>query len=559
MATESNNSFEGDFSEAEAPDEEMKTVQKKRRRSPFTPAMVEALVYIGVFAVTVLLFFLVKPYYTTWHDGSVAQGVAVIAIGIDAFVAVYLAVNKKLNAKTAVILMFIAGTALRIGYMLYTPASTRQQDTFSSNANGHEAYAWTIFSTGSLPSTNDYQFYHPPLNALIQAGFMKIVSLFNASEEFIARFQQGCPSYGYMTAERYYLYQTCQILSVMYSVITMAVQLKILKKMNFKGMAYAGVAAIVIFFPRQIQFAGMLNNDGLSYLFAILALYYIICWWKGGKGFGYIIAGGFAVGLGMMAKLSSATICIPLAGVFIYEFVRTVRKREGSISFLKMVGEYAAFIVPAAAIGLWFQVYAYVKFGQEFGFVFSNLNSKLYTGDYSVFQRFFFSVTDLFYLYCDPFEGNYNLFNYSLHSAIFGEFSYWQGEGFAGLAVIFAYVAVAVLAVALVYALYLFFRYDLKDKSEEAAEDKRNIFFTFLLVQSQALSEIYFYVKMPYACTMDFRYIMPMILGVALTAGLVNKRLARQGGKFAAVMTRLVTVSFAMALLCSSLFYMVCI
>ena len=42
--------------------------------------------------------------------------------------------------------------------------------------------------------------------------------------------------------------------------------------------------------------------------------------------------------------------------------------------------------------------------------------------------------------------------------------------------------------------------------------DFKDFIFLFLLVQSQFLPEMFFYVKMPYACTMDFRYIVPNLL-----------------------------------------------
>ena len=64
---------------------------------------------------------------------------------------------------------------------------------------------------------------------------------------------------------------------------------------------------------------------------------------------------------------------------------------------------------------------------------------------------------------------------------------------------------------------------------------------------------------MPYGCTMDFRYIMPMILGIALTVWLVNGRLVKEGGKLSLALSRLTVVSFGLAMLFSSLFYMVCI
>lgn len=559
-----------DFSEGNGVESEALQTLTAKKREPFkfTGVFKEAALYAGIFLLTLVLFLTIKPLYGFERNGVVAQALEAAAVGTCLFIGGFLALHKKLTAERLVLLLFVMGVALRMGYMLYTPANTRQHDTFSKNFDGHEAYAWTIFSTGKLPSENVYQFYHPPLNALLQAGFMHfmsgltdaLTSVFSLGSYFPDKFLAAKPEY--LEAERYFLFQSCQILSLMYSVAVCRISLKILKRLNIGGNTYVGLAAFLIFFPRNIQFAGALNNDAVSYLCSIAALYFALSWWKGAKDFLNILFCSLFVGLGMMAKLSSATVCLPVAGIFIWEFVRTLKKEKGVLSLPKMIGEYGAFLLLCMPLGLWFQIYAKLRFDQPFGFVFSNLNEKLSTADHSFFERFFiaFDMNEYFgSLYCQPFSFHYNLFNYALRSAIFGEFSYWQGEGLAVSAVILAYVACLVLFAALIRAVWLFFRYDRKDRGEDAEEERRNIFFVFLLVQSQALSEIYFYIKMPYACTMDFRYIMPMILGIALTIWLVNGRLEKEGGKLSLALSRLTTVSFGLAILFSSLFYMVCI
>ena len=93
---------------------------------------------------------------------------------------VFLFLTNKLDRKNTILLLFAIGGIVRICYMLYTPIVTRQHDTYNSGRTGHEAYAWTIFSTGKLPTTNSYQFYHPPLNATIQACFMKFMEFFTS-------------------------------------------------------------------------------------------------------------------------------------------------------------------------------------------------------------------------------------------------------------------------------------------------------------------------------------------------------------------------------------------
>jgi hypothetical protein len=83
--------------------------------------------------------------------------------------------------------------------------------------------------------------------------------------------------------------------------------------------------------------------------------------------------------------------------------------------------------------------------------------------------------------------------------------------------------------------------------------------FVFLLVQSQVIGEVYFYLQMPYGCTMDFRYILPMIAGVALTIGLVERVLAAEGGTFSKALRTLLYATCGTFLAASTLFYCVCI
>ncbi len=553
--------------------EQLYTPQEKAlfRARAVVKCVAEGGIYLAAFLLTLILFLTVEPLIQVQRVGAVAQSImAIVFAACIAFVA-YMGMTKRLTMGKFLFCLLIAGYILRVGYMLYTPAVARQQDTYTKNFDGHEAYAWTIFSTGKLPATNDYQFYHPPLNALLQAGFMKFMSglsaglteIFRLGDYFPAAFGYKRPDY-IVDPMRYYLYSTCQIQATMYSFITAITLVKTVFLFDFSDKTKGILAVFVVLYPRQIQFAGQLNNDGISYLFAALAMYYSLKWQKGNKHPVWICLCALAVGLGMMSKLSSATVCLPIAGVFIYEFVQTLQKREAALPLKKMIAQYAVFFAICAPIGLWFQVYAKIKFDQGFGFVFSNLNRKLYTGDHSFFSRFIFpfDFSEFFgSIYCRPFEGNYYLFNYALRSSIFGEFSYWQGEGFAVTAILAAYMVALLLAFSLTWAIIVCLRSRGKSDGVFARSGVKipDLLFVFLLVQSQALSEVYFYIQMPYGCTMDFRYVMPMILGMALTLGYTRKILATEGGKFSLVLNRLTALVAVVFLAVSSLFYCVCI
>ncbi|MBE5742374.1 MAG: phospholipid carrier-dependent glycosyltransferase [Clostridiales bacterium] len=557
----------------------------------------EVVFFCAIFLLTLALFIVVRPLYENnglgIRKGMVAQIIMAVLIGITVCFGAIYAIYNKLDRKTAVFLIFVIGVILRIGYMLYTPATARQQDTFNRANTGHEAYAWSIFSTGKLPTTNDYQFYHPPLNAFVQSCFMHFMDwfssalsqIFNLNGYFPNAFLQGYSSSRLPEGSeyRFFLYSANQVISAFYSIVTLVYSLKLVKLFGFKDNIGVLVSAIVILFPRNVQFAGMLNNDAPSYMFSILALYTALKWQKQGKKLWNILLCGLFCGLGMMAKLGSATICLPIAGIFIYEFIVFIKefikdvkeKKVNLLNSLKLPLSYVGFLIICAPLALWFQVYASQKFGQQFGFVFGNLNGLLKTDHHSLFERLVvtFDLSEYFgSVYCVPFSteidgqivayNNYNLFHYQLRSGIFGEFTYWQGEGIAVLCVIFAYAFCILLAIGFIKSFITYLNYN-KGKNElfKGGEliNLKDFLFVFLLMQSQVLPEIFFYVKMPYACTMDFRYVMPIISALALTSGYVIKILNAEGSAFSLKLSNFIMLSAVMTLSCTSMFYCICI
>lgn len=553
--------------------------------------------YIGLFAaltvVTGLFFYLLKPYYEFWNrKGAVAQSLCVAVFLVLIVTAIYCKKTDKMNPDLLLKFILVGGFVLRLSYMLYTPVSVRQHDTYNRALTGHEAYAWIIFTTGKLPTTNDYQFYHPPLNAFIQASFMHVMNglteilqnAFGLGDVIPSKYLAGMPSvtskaYVGLTEYRYYLYSTTQILAVLWSAITMIALVKILKLFGLKGYSLAAVSAFVVFFPRHIQFSGQVNNDALAYMLQILSVYYCLRWWKKGRKLYDLLICALCIGLGMMSKISAAVICLPIGCVFAYEFFCEIRKavsakKKGEKKAWKnvvyMTACYVLFLCVCAPIGLWFQVYANKTFGQKFGFVFSNLNEALSTDHHNLFERLFitFDPNEIFgTLYCQPFYStkdgvitnynNYNLPLYLLRSSLFGEFSnYKGGECFASTAFAAGLIALLAFIVMLVYCAVLFFKNGKKLFYGES--EYMDILFLVILSAAFLISEISFYVQMPYACTMDFRYVMPLIFALAMIFYYARKRIKAANTEFGNTLVFVSTVSAAATVILTTLFYLVC-
>lgn len=544
------------------------------REKPYKKILKEGLFWLVTFLVTLMLFVLFKPHLSTtvsWaRTGVVGQCVtAVIVFGVI-IAGLFLHAYNKLTYKTFIILMLIIGFAVRVGYMLYTPPNSRQYDTQTSGHDGHEAYAWTIYDTGKLPSSNVYQFYHPPLNAIFQAGFMHFFSgfssfltkFFGLGDYFPMKFIDSKPDY--LTAERWMLFSSCQILSVIYSMVACVYSIKIIKMFKLSSKLNLFLYAFVIFFPRNYQMSAQLNNDALSFTISILALYYCLKWFKEGKTYLSMALCGLFVGLGLMTKVSSATICLPIAGLFIYELVLVIRKKS-EMSWVKALIQFSIFAVIAIPIGFWFHIYAKVRFDQKFGHVFSSLADWLYTGDKSIMERFIFPF-DWDQWFGSPFASSdkgYFLFTYLVRTSMFWESAYWQGESFAFVGLMSAYLACLAIIIDIIYCIVVLNKKRKKGEFSFGFKTNKdrlpNFIFISLLILSQVVGIYYFYIKMPYGCTMDFRYIMPIILGLALGLGYIFKSL-----KLIATNTsKLLTLSTASVIVCyllsTTLFYFVCI
>ena len=106
---------------------------------------------ILVFVVTSYLVF--KPIYRLPNvvDGLASRIYIYTLILAWLITGIFLFINKKLNMKNTLLMLFILAVILRVAYMLITPYNYRQHDTVTEWNDGHEYYAWIIYTTGGLP------------------------------------------------------------------------------------------------------------------------------------------------------------------------------------------------------------------------------------------------------------------------------------------------------------------------------------------------------------------------------------------------------------------------
>ncbi len=494
-----------------------------------TPQRVLAhfIVAVLVFIFIYLSYTIIKPLNNAFNttNGAIAKAYIAILFSIVAFSYVILLIKKKTTFEINVFYIIVVAFLIRLCYMLYTTGHTRQHDTWSTNHNGHYDYALYIFENWSLPNhtfteANIYQFYHPPLHYFISAIWMKIYSGvgFNPS----------------LTADTDALFCSVQILSTFYTFLITWYGVKTLRLLNLsKTATYVG-AVFICFFPRLFQLSGQINNDVLAALFVICSIFRLFKYKFEGHQYKDILLAALYLGLAMNTKLSAVIVALGFGAYFLYELILSIKKKEGSVPLKHLIIQYVLFLAICAPIGLWFQFYAHNVYGIPFNFVFRNLNPKLFTGTRAyvlshtylnvngydaansgilyenVFVNFLARYVSPFLvrdyaasgLYCNAFD-NYNILTYGIKSTIFGEFSYWGGEGFGIIALIMGYL--------FWFSIIIITIYNLVKKRGDII-----MFMTSAIILSIIVFYLYLQVSMPYGCSMDARYIVPILLPLGL-------------------------------------------
>lgn len=386
----------------------------------------------------------------------------------------------KWNWVTAVLW---AGLILKVLYVLYTPVWARQHDVVDFGAGeGHAAYIEYIFSHNSLPDFDPrtvWAFFQPPLHHIIAAVWMKI---------------NGRLGFDYRQMQ-----ENVQVLTLFYTGASVLFSYFIFKAMGLKEKGLLTATAIIAFHPVLTLLSGSINNDVLSLMFQLAAVYFTLCWYEKSS-FGTILLIALSVGCSMMAKLSGGAVAPAIAVVFL---MKLVQERE---RFLRYIGQFAAFGVVCVPLALWFPVKNMLRFDMPLNYTPAVGEA---VGDYSFLQRMFdvrmHSVYPAMINNGDAYD-EYNVPLQLLKSSLFGEYNYGSElpliTPFAVLLFISALLLVALAVFATIYCLV---------RRDETFPLTLRLFWgvyyvTLLFVCFQ------FAFSMPYFSSQDFRYIVPALI-----------------------------------------------
>lgn len=205
------------------------------------------------------------------------------------------------------------------------------------------------------------------------------------------------------------------------SCFSLLIACAIFRECGLSGKGLYRALLLVSFLPVYFLSGGRLGPDALCGMFMLLAFLFTLKWEKE-KSWKNTLLLAVIYGLGMMTKISMATLAVFTAVVFARSFFMACKTGTWKGLLLK----YAVFGAISLPLGLWYSLRNYFLFRQPLTYVLEmSKDSALYTGDRSVWQRLF--LWDIGNLFTTPYANvwtDYNLPVYALKSSLFGEFQF---------------------------------------------------------------------------------------------------------------------------------------
>lgn len=386
-------------------------------------------------------------------------------------------------------LIILLGFLMRIGYMLYTSCLLRCHDfgDLSLENFGHSNYILELLINKRLPNSNTIQFYHPPLFHILGATVSTIANAILGSTNY------------------YDLVDATKIVSCFASCGTLLISSQLCDTFHLKALNKSLVMALLAFFPNFYLLAGRVNNDSLSIFFMSAAILYTYRWYEN-QSFKNTCLLALIFGLGMMTKTSCAVMAIFTFIVMCYVLYQRLKEKQA----MKLLLKLCCFAFISFPLGLWYPLRNYLLFKQPLGYVLEIPKElDIFCGDIPFFQRFIsFNLSNLLATpFASPWE-DYNIPTYLLKTSLFGEFSY-EIPYFLPVILLLLNLILILCSLISMYLLIMNRTY-----AKSIRYGLPSLWLIFMV------SYIYFNIRYPFGCTMDFRYIVPTVILGALFIGL---------------------------------------
>lgn len=392
-------------------------------------------------------------------------------------------------------LLIMIGCIMRIGYMIYTPCNIRGHDIgdITFGATGHAGYILTLLEGHQLPDSNMIQLYHPPLFHILSAFIISVTQLFLKETDPIR------------------IVDAAKIISCFASCGSLYVIRSLCKELKLTKDATLITLSIIAAFPNFYLLAGRVNNDSLVIFFMLLAILYTYRWYHN-QSYANLVGMALSIGLGMMTKISCGIIALFTGTVMIIVLIKQVKEKQ----LKQIILQFATFAGICFPLALWYPIRNYLLFQQPFSYVNQiPIDSDIFCGNYSFFERFFsLPLKQLFSpLYARPFD-DYNVLIYTMKSSIFGEFYFNIPDFIPILLLIFNVILIAFSVFSMIYIIFF--------EKETSKEIRYGLGGIWVIIFS---SFLYFNIKYPFGCTMDYRYIVPTVVVSAIFLGITYSQM----------------------------------
>ncbi len=471
------------------------------------------------------------------------------------FYGVYCLAKQKMTFRKAVLLIALAGGVFVTIYGLSTPiwdygSLWNQHDLYYASVpgryympeydvtdcgGGHFGMIMTVYRYTIIPQIKfvngkyDFSFsgvlerYQPKLFYLVSGFFMKFIGIFVPENNGIVSVS-GSTGFG-LTNKEWSLFESLRLLYTMIEWLQIYFIYKIFSRLHFKKTPLLIAFTLAIFNPMWCFFANWANNDGMSTFFAIVGLYYALCYFQDGKWF-QILGIAFGVGASMACKLGGAMVAIVIAPMMLFRLYTGLRAtiKEGARSpggkmplIWYRVIQYAVFAVIVFPLGLGFPIYSKIRYGQDIFYFSPVTNDALNIANQSFLDRFvLFPNSDVFrmlWVYHSNKDAKYiqdtSLITALIKTSLYGEY----GFGLSSLQCALMYVNSIVLILVMMFlipyrfVMYVFF-------SDHKIKDPFRFYVISAIIVIFYGWGVYFVNSYPHTCNEDMRYIPILILGL---------------------------------------------
>lgn len=404
----------------------------------------------------------------------------------------YLASRRLLRPGHRILFVLALGLFLRLAYNHYTGPLDRQHDVW--NGPGDHLDYMRIVSEGRLPDSYADQFYHPPLTYAVNAAVYRLARLVGpGGNEAVESILAG---------------------QVLVGLLTLCAANALLAETGLDTRARGWALAFLAFHPSLTVFSTAVNNDNLLYLWVALSLLFCLRHFRTGRAADAVLC-GFSFACGQLTK-SSMLMYAPVCAV---PFL--LRLWNGGFA-RDEIRRWPAAILPALT-GFVFLARNRIVFGQPFQYIPAPGGRDQYVGGYSWWERFgFHDAAALYKVVFTRFALpnaalDYNVWSYLARSSLFNEYAL-SGRALGRILIVLSLAATALFLMTMIRRLARLARRKPFFSPPFSQSDAADALMT-AAVWIPLAAYIAVNVKMPYACTMDFRYILPVLFPIAYFLG----------------------------------------